>query len=102
VRSNQGIAPRHSQKSLEIMGWTSYVYTQKMAVTSELNIKFLQPTYICGKQINVTCHVTSHKSSKINMQAKILNVEGVVCTIATGTYHILPQDKYKTLIKGKE
>jgi acyl-coenzyme A thioesterase PaaI-like protein len=86
----------------EIMGWTSYVLIQQMAVTSDLKVKFLHPTYICGERINITCCVTSHKGSKINMQAKILNIEGVVCTIATGTYHILPPDKYKDLVHGKK
>ena len=84
----------------EIMGWTSYVFIQKMAVTSGLNVKFLHPTYICGEKINVRCRVTSHEGQKVNMQATILNIKGIVCTIATGTYHILPPDKYKDLIQG--
>ena len=86
----------------EIMGWNSYVFTQKMAVTSDLNIKFLYPTYICGEKIKITCRVTSKEDSKINMKATLSNIEGVVCTIATGTYHILAPDKYKDLIQGKK
>jgi len=85
----------------EIMGWNSYVFTQEMAVTSVLNIKFLHPTYICGEKINITCRVTSREGSKINMKATLSNIEGVVCTIATGTYHILAPNKYKDLIHGK-
>jgi acyl-coenzyme A thioesterase PaaI-like protein len=85
----------------EIMGWNSYVFTQEMAVTSDLNIKFLHPTYIRGEKINITCRVTSQEDSKLNMQATLSNIEGVVCTIATGNYHILAQDKYKNLIQGK-
>ena len=86
----------------EIMGWTSYVFTQKMAVTSDLNLKFLHPTYIYGKKINVTCRVTSKDGPKVNMKASLSNIKNVVCTAATGTYHILPPDKYKDLIQGKK
>ncbi len=86
----------------EIMGWNSYIVTQEMAVTSDLNIKFLHPTYICEEKINITCRVMSRQGSKLKMQATLSNIEGVVCTIATGTYHILPPDKYKRLIQGKK
>ena len=85
----------------EIMGWTSYAFTQQMAVTSNLNIKFLRPTYICGKKINVTCRVTSKEGSKVNMHATLSNNEGVIFTTATGTFYILHPDKYKDLIAGK-
>ena len=84
----------------EIMGWTSYAFTQEMAVTSGLNIKFLQPVYIGEEKINVTCRVTSREGPKVNMQALLLNSDGEVCTRATGTFHILPTNKYKDLIQG--
>lgn len=84
----------------EIMGWNSYVFTQEMAVTSDLNIKFLHPAYIRGEKLNIRCRVTSRQGLKLNMQATLSNIEGTVCTIATGTYHILPPDKYKDLIQG--
>jgi acyl-coenzyme A thioesterase PaaI-like protein len=85
----------------EIMGWTSYAFTQEMAVTSDLNIKFLRPTYIRGEKINVTCQVTSKEGPRVNMQATLSNNEGDVCTIAIGTFHILSPNKYKDLIQGK-
>ncbi len=85
----------------EIMGWTSYAFTQKMAVTSGLTINFLQPMYICGEKIHATCHVTSKQGPKVNMQASLSNSNGDVCTTATGTFHILPANKYINLIQGK-
>ncbi|MCD4744188.1 MAG: PaaI family thioesterase [Desulfobacteraceae bacterium] len=85
----------------EIMGWNSYVFTQEMAVTSDINIKFLHPTYICGEKIKITCQVMSKKGPKLNMQATLSNIDGIKCTIATGTYHILPADKYNNIIQGK-
>ncbi len=86
----------------EIMGWTSYAFTQEMAVTSGLNIRFLQPAYIHGEKIHVTCRVTSREGSKVNMEATLSNNEGEVCTTATGTFHILPAQKYNALIQGKD
>ena len=85
----------------EIMGWTSYIFAQEMAVTSDLNINFLQPAYINGKKLHVTCRVISKKGSKINMQAVLTNNQDDICTKATGTSHILSANKYKDLIKGK-
>ncbi len=85
----------------EIMGWTSYAFTQEMAVTSGLNIRFLQPAYVHGEKITITCHVTSREGSKVNMEATLSNNEGELCTTATGTFHILPAQKYSDLIHGK-
>jgi acyl-coenzyme A thioesterase PaaI-like protein len=85
----------------EIMGWNSYIVTQEMAVTSNLNINFLHPTYINGEKLDVTCRVTSKEGPKINMQATLTNSEGKICTKATGTYYLLPPDKFKNLIQGK-
>ncbi|MCK5070401.1 MAG: PaaI family thioesterase [Desulfocapsa sp.] len=83
----------------EIMGWTSYAVTQEMAVTTGLNINFLQPVYTCGEAITITCHVTSQKGAKVFMQASLSNSNAEICTIAKGTFHRLPDHKYKKLIK---
>ena len=86
----------------EIMGWTSYALTKKMAVTLGLNIKFLQPTYIHGEKIGATCRVISTEGPRVNMQATLSNNDGAVCTTATGTFHILPTEKYRDLIQGEK
>ena len=85
----------------EIMGWTSYAFTKEMAVTTDLNVRFVHPTYINGEKIGVRCRVISKKGPKVSMEATLLNKEGQVCTSATGTYHRLPPNKYKDLIQGK-
>lgn len=83
----------------EIMGWTAHASTQEMAVTTGLNVNFLQPLYVCGKIITITCHVTSQKGAKIYMQASLSNSDAKICTIAKGSFHILPDHKYKALIQ---
>jgi len=85
----------------EIMGWTSYVFTKEMAVTTELDIKFLRPTYICGEKISVTCRVISMEGPRVNMVANLSNSRGDECTTATGTFHILPHNKYDDIIHSK-
>ena len=84
----------------EIMGWASYAFTEKMAVTSDINVKFLKPVYINGEKISITCQVTSKEGPKINMHAKLFNIKGEICTTALGSYHILSSKKYNALIQG--
>lgn len=86
----------------EIMGWTSYVFSQQMAVTSEIKVNFLHPVYINGETLSMKCRVSSQDGPKIVMQASLSNNEGTVCTIATGTFHILPPDKYRKIISGDD
>ena len=85
----------------EIMGWTCYICTKEMAVTTALDINFVRPTYICGAKITVTCQVISMEGAKVNMIATLSNNDGKKCTTATGTYHILPSNKYDDLIHSK-
>lgn len=84
----------------EIMGWSSYAFTKEMAVTSTIDIKFVRPTYVNGKKISVSCKVTSQEGPKIKMDAKLLDMNGVVCTTAKGVYHIVSLEKYSDLIQG--
>ncbi len=83
----------------EIMGWASYVFTKKMAVTSDINVKFLKPAYIDGEKIRITCKVTSKEGPKIKMHAKLFNIKGDVCTEAKGSYHILSSEKHRDIIQ---
>jgi acyl-coenzyme A thioesterase PaaI-like protein len=85
----------------EIMGWTSFLHTQEKAVTSNLKVKFLKPVYINGKTLKVTCRLTAKEGPKVHMEATLANSEGIPCTTATGTYHVLPAVKYEALIHGE-
>lgn len=85
----------------EIMGWTCYVVTKEMAVTSGLEVRFLMPVYVSGEKIRVTCRVLSRKGAKVKMLAELLNSEKTVCTAAIGTYHVLKKKNYDNIISGK-
>jgi uncharacterized protein (TIGR00369 family) len=85
----------------EIMGWTTHTLTGQMGVTSELNIHFLKPAYL-GKKLMISCRIISQKNSKVQLEATIETAERVVCTRATGTYYLLPQNKFEQLVYGQE
>jgi acyl-coenzyme A thioesterase PaaI-like protein len=85
----------------EIMGWSTFVHTHAMAVTSDLTIKFLSPVYIRGNPVTVTCRLLSKDGPKVHMQAMLTNSEGVVCTTATGTFHIVSAKRYQALVQGQ-
>jgi acyl-coenzyme A thioesterase PaaI-like protein len=83
------------------MGWSTFVHTHGMAVTSDLAVKFLSPVYICGNPVTVTCRLLSKDGRNVHMQAMLTNSEGVVCTTATGTFHIVSATRYQALVHGQ-
>jgi uncharacterized protein (TIGR00369 family) len=85
----------------EIMGWTAHTLTGQMGVTLELAIQFLKPAYL-GKKLTVSCRITSHENAKVHLGATITTAGGTVCTEATGTYYLLPQDTFEKLIYGED
>jgi uncharacterized protein (TIGR00369 family) len=85
----------------EIMGWTTHTLTGQMGVTSELSLHFLKPAYL-GKKLIISCQIRSQANSKVQLEAMIKTDEGMLCTRATGTYTLLPQDKFEQLIYGQE
>jgi acyl-coenzyme A thioesterase PaaI-like protein len=85
----------------EIMGWTAHNLTGEMGVTSDLEIKFLKPVYL-GKRIRVYCRLASRNGPKVHLDARIEIPDGPVCSVATGTYHLLPRAEFQKLIQGQE
>jgi uncharacterized protein (TIGR00369 family) len=85
----------------EIMGWTSYYHTGEMAVTLNFNMSFIKPAYI-GQKVTAVCRVLSRKGSNVHLQAELRNDKGVLCSVATGTFHILSVRRYKSLICEKK
>ena len=84
----------------EIMGWACFVATKSMAVTSGLEIKFLRPVYVEGKNLQVKCRVASRHGPRVEMVAELISFDGSVCTTASGTYHQLAKEKFEAIIHG--
>jgi uncharacterized protein (TIGR00369 family) len=85
----------------ELMGWTTHTLTGQMGVTSELNINFLKPAYLENK-FTISCRIVSKNNSKVQLEAAMKTSEGAVCTRATGTYYLLSQDQFETLMYGQD
>ncbi len=83
----------------EIMGWATHVHTGKMAVTSEISVRFLAPVYM-GNPVRVTCRVTTREDRQVQLEASLTNADGILCSSAAGTYHVLSRGKYEALIQG--
>ena len=83
----------------EIMGWTTYVVTGSKAVTSDVQVKFIRPVYL-GAMLRVKCKAYRKEGPRVHLQVEALNPEGRQCVNATGTYHILPEDRFERLITG--
>ncbi len=83
----------------EIMGWTTVFESGQMAVTTAMSVKFLRPVYVCGKPVTATCRVVGQAARDIELYAELLDSEEAVCTTATSTYRLLPEERFKTLVR---
>ena len=84
----------------EVMGWTAHVTTGEMCVTTNIEVRFLKPVYM-GKEVKVVCRATSREGPYVHMDTRIEYKDGTVCTTATGTYHLLSDERYQVLIQGE-
>jgi acyl-coenzyme A thioesterase PaaI-like protein len=82
----------------EIMGWTTLHISHEVGVTASLNVEFLRPLYV-EQEIEVRCRVGSQNGSRLNLLAEIRNAEGELCSRATGTYVLMEQDRFKSLVE---
>jgi acyl-coenzyme A thioesterase PaaI-like protein len=80
----------------EIMGWTSHILTGQIGVTSDLAVKFLKPVHL-ETHLTVFCRITGREGAKVRLEARIEAPEGTVCARASGTYHLLPQERFDAL-----
>jgi acyl-coenzyme A thioesterase PaaI-like protein len=80
----------------EVMGWTSHILTGQIGVTSDLTVSFLKPVLL-GTPIAVFCRIVDRVGPRVRLEARIEGPDGVVCTRASGTYHLLPQSRFDAL-----
>jgi len=83
----------------EIMAWTSYYCTKEMAVTSDINVKFLKPVYI-DEKITAGCGMAFREGPRVHLRAELRNAKGEVCTTAAGIFHILSEERYQIIVEG--
>jgi acyl-coenzyme A thioesterase PaaI-like protein len=85
----------------EIMGWTSHILTGQIGVTSDFTVNFLKPVYL-GTRLAVSCRIAGRDGAKVRLEARIEAPGHVVCTRASGTYHLLPQSRFDALARRPE
>lgn len=81
----------------EIMGWTTMHFQKRLGVTSSLNIRFLKPLYV-DQQIQVRCRITSCSDKRVTLAAEISDAKNQVCSTATGTYTLIEESYFESLI----
>ena len=81
----------------EIMGWATVHLTKGIGVTVDLKVIFLKPLFV-EQEIEVRCRIESLEGHKVNLSAEIRNQEGTLCTNATGTYLLMDEGRFKSLV----
>lgn len=82
----------------EIMGWTTVVVTGEMAVTTDLNVRFLRPVYIDGSAVRATCRVLAREAADVRLRADLIDARGLVCMSATGAFRVLSPARFAALV----
>lgn len=81
----------------EIMGWATHYLLERSGVTGSLHITFHRPLYI-DDPLELRCRIEGIEGRQVHLSAEITNPAGEVCTRATGTYVLLPGDKFRELV----
>ena len=77
----------------EICGWVVFRKLQTSGVTSKLEVRFHKPIMTTESTITLRAHLVWHRHNLANIEAKIFNEKGEVCTEANATYFTFAQDK---------
>lgn len=85
----------------EAMGWMIHADTGLSAVTTNMNVDFLRPAYVKGTPLLITCRINERHGSKIWLEARLADSEGELCTRATGSFHIVKDEKYESLVRAR-
>ena len=81
----------------EIMGWTALHLTDKVGVTSSLEVQFLKPVFV-EQEIEVRCRIDSVDGPRIHLTAEIKTHDNVVRSSAKGVYVLMERDRFAGLV----
>jgi uncharacterized protein (TIGR00369 family) len=85
----------------ELMGWTTVVTTGRMAVTTDMSVRFLRPVYVCGEAVAARCRAVERRGRVLDLEAELTDADGVVCTTATSTYRLLSPESFARLVRHR-
>jgi len=88
----------------EVAGWVVQVICKTSGVTSELSVKYHKPVYTNEKELRLEAKILLYRSKVVDVEAKLFNSEGVVCTSALISYYLFSEQiaKEKFYYPGSE
>lgn len=79
----------------EIAGWVVQAVVGTAGVTSEMNVKYLKPVYVHDGPLQLEAAVAHKRGRLVDIEAKLSNAFGILCTQATVTYYLFPLEVAK-------
>jgi len=88
----------------EIASWYVYAMLDTAGVTSRLDVQYHKPLYVSGGELKITADLKSKSPKLAQIETKILNANGVVCSSAVVDYYLFPPNvaRAKYMYPGKE
>ena len=71
-----------------MFGWTIYGILGKLGMTTDMKIEFKAPLH-CGKPATVRGRVERHDEREIAVRAEVLDQDGQLAAVATGTMRVV-------------
>ena len=75
----------------EIASWVVYVKCQTSGVTSGMNIKYKNPVFIDGGEVQLKARVVERNKRLVTIKAELYNKENELCSEADIQFFLFPQ-----------
>lgn len=72
----------------EAAAWTVFRKLQTSGVTTRLDVRYKKPVMTTDSQITVRARITGQRRNIVDIDVKIENQQGEVCTEGTATYFV--------------
>jgi uncharacterized protein (TIGR00369 family) len=79
----------------EIAGWVVQAVVGTAGVTSEMNVKYLKPVYVHDGPLQLEAAVSNRRGRLVDIDTKLSNALGVLCTQASVTYYLFSPEVAK-------
>lgn len=92
----------------EISSWVVYVKLKTAGFTSKLNARYLKPVFVDKGQLTIKARVKEKKRNLAEIEVKLYDNDGVLCSQANIIYYTFSQEKankdlfYPNFLETKE
>jgi uncharacterized protein (TIGR00369 family) len=77
----------------EIASWVVYVKLKRSGVTSKMVVRYLKPVIVNGGTLTIRARVKEMRRNLADIEARVINAEGQVCSEAMITYFTFSPEK---------